>query len=194
MMHVVLSSFVCDTSFRFYESKHLGTTIATISIGWLLIKKLCVVWRPFSKIITLVLFTLSLKPRVSQYNCISFNIDCGACGFCENNITSSANINKNICNSSTFITPSILLIIQLRISFKKKRHKILLMGSPCFTPIYELIKFEVADLYRMNDLTAEYIDLMAWMNLVLLLSAKSFCHRYILSILSNIFSQSRKAT
>ena len=66
------------------------------------------------------------------------------------------------------------------------------MGSPCFTPINELMKFEVADLYRMNDLTAEYIDLMAWMNLVLMLSAKSFCHRYILSSLSNIFPSQEK--
>ena len=66
------------------------------------------------------------------------------------------------------------------------------MGSPCFTPIYELMKFEVADLYRTNDLTAEYTDLMAWMNLVLMLSAKSFCHRYILSILSNIFFPSQE--
>ena len=61
------------------------------------------------------------------------------------------------------------------------------MKSPCFTPIYEFMKFEAADLYRINDLTVEYIDLMAWMNLVLILSAKSFYHRYILSLLSNIF-------
>ena len=97
-----------------------------------------------------------------------------------------------ISNSSKSITPSVLLLIQLSISFKKKRHKILLMGSPCFTPVYELMKFEVADLYRINDLTVEYIDLMAWMNLVLIPSAKSFYHRYILFLLSNIFPSQEK--
>ena len=70
---------------------------------------------------------------------------------------------------------------------RKKRHKILLTGSPCFTPTYELMRFEVANLYRINDLTAEYNDLKAWMNLVLMRSAKRFCLEYILSILSNIF-------
>jgi hypothetical protein len=45
--------------------------------------------------------------------------------------------------------------------FRKKRHKMLLAGSPCFTPIFEFIKLELVELYITNDLPAEYIDLIA---------------------------------
>ena len=108
-------------------------------------------------------------------------------GFVKKSILSSANNNRNICNSSRFTIPSKLQLILLKISFKKNKHKTLLNGSPCFTPIYVLIKSEVVCLYRMNDLTDEYIALIAWINFVLTLSDESFCHKNALSILSNIF-------
>ena len=136
----MLSSFVCDTSFRFYESKYQLLKRWNNFNGLVINKEIMCCMASIFKNHYLSFITSSLKPHVSQYNCISFNTDCSVCGFCE------------------------------------------------------ITKFEVADLYRINDLTAaEYIDLIAWKNLVLMLSAKIFCHKYILSILSNILpSQERQ--
>ena len=66
------------------------------------------------------------------------------------------------------------------------------LGSPCLTPICELIYSENRPLYLTQFLATKYIDFSALTILLLTFSRISLCHNVIRSILSNAFSKSIK--
>lgn len=89
--------------------------------------------------------------------------------------------------NSQFHSKCILLLILLYISLRQNRHNILLAGSPCFTPYFDMSGAESEQFYLTRDFTAVYIDLRALINCVLIFSFTSLCQSKVLSILSNIF-------
>ena len=129
---------------------------STSSIRVLYIKSKFV-WQPFSKIITFVLLILRRRSHtlLTLYSSKSFNIDLRDFESSANITASSAKSNKINCISSIFNNPLTSVLILLTIPFKMKRHEILLARSPNLTPMFEETKFELTDLYPINDLTVK---------------------------------------
>ena len=142
----------------------------------------------FSKIIALVFDIFMFKPHVLQYNSRSFKIDCKPSGDFENTTASSAYKSMNNWNSSMLNVLLISVLIFCTISFINNINIRGELGSPCFKPIWELKKPVRDDLYRIHDLTTEYIEDIACTSFVLTCSETNFCHNRLLSILSNSFS------
>ena len=85
---------------------------------------------------------VDFNPHVLQYYSRSFSIDCNAAGVCANRTASSAKSNRNIFISFIVKIPSIFELMLVNISFMKNKNIRPELGSPCFTPIFEVKKEE----------------------------------------------------
>ena len=78
--------------------------------------------------------------HILQYTYKSFNILCKASGVFANRTASPANKNKNNLSSLTVNNASMSTFMFDAISFTKSKNKRVELGSPCFTPMFDLKK------------------------------------------------------